>query len=92
MLTENTFITIDNIDVTNKTISLVKDTVVYRDGIEIARERHRCAYAPGDIEELKVALGTTKSPEIDYLKGVWTPEVISEYRAKVQLLKDNINP
>jgi hypothetical protein len=84
MLTEQLEIMIDNINASNKTISVAKDTIVLRDGVEISRSRHRCAFAPGDLDAVKAYTGfTDASPEIVYLNAIWTPDVVSEYQALI---------
>ncbi len=79
MLTEEINIVIDNINADNKTISIAKDVVVKKDGMEIARNRHRRAFVPGEIEAVKTYLSMSDSPEIDYLNAIWTQEVIDAY-------------
>lgn len=79
MLEETIEIILDNINTSNKTISIAKDVVVKKDGVEIARTRDRKAFVPGDIDAVKVYIGTEESPEIDYLNVIWTEQVISEY-------------
>lgn len=74
---------IDNINTTNKTISIAKDKVVLKDDVEIARQRHRCAFAPGDIEAVKEYLGIEESAEIDYLNAIWTEQVVADYQASL---------
>lgn len=81
MFEERQEIIIDNINVSTKTISIAKDSVVLRDGIEIARDRNRCAFHPGQIEEVKIYTGWDDStPEVIYLNSVWTQEVIDAYQ------------
>lgn len=80
MLTEQVQIILDSINTTTKTISIAKDTVVFRDGVEISRERHRTAFVPGQIEEVKTYIGETSSPEIDYLNAIWTEQAIADYQ------------
>lgn len=72
--------TIDNINLANKTISIIREVVIKKDNTEISRMRHRCAFVPGEIEKVKEYLGTQASPEIDYLNAIWTPEVIKNYQ------------
>ena len=63
-----------------KTVSVAIDTVINKDDVEIARSRHRCAFVPGQIEEVKAYTGLSdESPEIIYLNSIWTPEVIQAY-------------
>ncbi len=81
--TENQEIIIDNINLTNKTISIAKDNVIKKDGVEIARERDRRAFVPGDIMAVEVYIGLSDAPEIDYLNAVWTQDVISAYNAMI---------
>lgn len=87
MLEERQEIIIDNINVTTKTISIAKDTVVLRDGVEITRDRNRCAFFPGQIAEVKAYMGVDDSaPEIVYLNAIWTQEVIDAYNAYLEQL------
>lgn len=81
MITETTQIIIDNINTTNKTISIKKETSIERDGIEIARtEPWRKAFVPGEVEDVKELTGwTDESPEVVYLNSIWTQEVIDAY-------------
>jgi len=67
----------------NKTLSIRQDTIIKEDGIELSRKHHRCAYVPGDIDKVIECLGED-APEIDYLKLIWTEEVIEEYKAKIE--------
>lgn len=82
MLTETIQYKITDLDLTTKSISIARDTVVMKDGAEIARNRHRCAFVPGDIEAVKEYMGVTESAEIDYLNAIWTQEAIDAHQAK----------
>jgi hypothetical protein len=63
-----------------KTVSIAIDTIIKKDDVEITRSRHRCAFVPGQIEEVKAYTGLSdESPEIIYLESIWTPEVIKAY-------------
>lgn len=73
----------DSIDPNIKTVSVLKRTLILRDGELIGQENHRCAFVPGDIERVKEYIGETESPEIDYLNAIWTEEVISSYNEKI---------
>lgn len=84
MLEEEIQVWIDTIHMTNKTISICIQTIIKRDGVEIARDNHRTAYGPGDIEAVKVCLGVQESPEITYLNTIWTPEVITAYQQSLE--------
>ena len=83
MYTEHVEIIIDNINMTSKTISVAKDTIIKKDGVEVGKQRHRCAFVPGDIEAVKTYIGATDSPEIDYLNAIWTEDVIADYQASL---------
>lgn len=87
MLTEINEIILDNINAFSKTISIAKDTIIQKDGVEIARQRNRQAFVPGDIEAVKSYTGFTNAdPEIVYLNSIWTQNVIDAYVAsQVQL-------
>lgn len=77
-------IIIDNINIINKTISIAKDTIIKKDGIEVAKKRNRRSFVPGDIEAVKSYMEMTEGPEIDYLNAIWTEQVISDYLASLQ--------
>lgn len=82
MLEERQEIVIDNFNVTNKTISVVKYQVIYKDGVELSRVHlDRCAFVPGDIDKVKAYLNMQDEPEIKYLESIWTDEVIQKTRA-----------
>lgn len=82
MLEEKQEIVIDTFNVTNKSISIVKYNVVYKDGIELSRVHlDRCAFVPGDIEKVKAYLNMQDEPEIQYLESIWTDEVIQRNKA-----------
>lgn len=52
-------------------------TVIYRDGVEMARSLHRHVLAPGD--EL-----SDQDPRVRAVAdAVWTPELIDAYRASL---------
>ncbi len=86
MLTEETLgPIISDINTETKTISIAKDTIVKKDGVEIAKQRHRCAFVPGDIEAVKNYLGVNDSPEINYLNSIWTEQVIADYKASLEV-------
>lgn len=70
---------ITDINPNNYTISIAKDTIIKKDGLEIARSRNRCAFYPGDIEKIKIFIDSENSPEITYLQSLWTQEVIDNY-------------
>lgn len=69
-----------------KTVSVAIDTVIYRDDVEISRERNRRAFVPGQLDDVKDFIGINESPEITYLDAIWTQEVIAEYNAQQELL------
>jgi hypothetical protein len=62
----------------NKTLSIRTDTILKEDGVEIMRRCHRGSFVPGQIDRLIDLLGHS-SPEIAYLKKIWTNAVIKEY-------------
>jgi len=88
MLTETIEIILDNINISTKTISIAKDTVISKDGVEISRSRNRRAFVPGDIESVKTYLDATESSEIDYLNAIWTEEVIEAYQESLDQQND----
>ena len=84
MITEQTLLPIfTDLNPITKTVSIAIDTVVLRDGVEIARERLRRAFVPGDIENVKEFTGVESSPELDYLDAIWTIEVIEAFNASL---------
>jgi len=84
MITEQTLLPIlTDINPNTKSVSIAIDTVVLRNGIEIARERLRRAFVPGEIEDVKEFVGVESSPEIEYLEAIWTTEVIEAFNASL---------
>lgn len=53
------------------------DTIVLRDGVEIARTYHRHVLAPGE----DVSTRDAKSQAIS--AAVWTPDVVKNYKDKI---------
>lgn len=85
MITEQALLPVfDSIDPNFKTVSVLKRSLLLRDGVEISRDDLRCAFAPGDIEAVKTFIGLTESPEITYLNAIWTQEAIDAYNAMLQ--------
>ena len=73
-----------DINPNTKTISVAMDTVIERDGVEVSKSRHRCAFVPGDIEGVKAYTGLADdAPEIVYLNSIWSAEVIKAHQALV---------
>lgn len=84
MLTEERLLPIfDNIDPNLKTVSVLKRTLVKKDGVVISSHDQRCSFYPGQIEEVKSHCEVEDSAEIQYLNSIWTPEVIANYDALV---------
>lgn len=84
MASERIEFMIDSVNLTWKTISILRVTINLDDeGNETGRNNHRCGFAPGQIEEVKQFLGVESSPEIDYLNAVWTAEVINAYQQMI---------
>ena len=84
MLTEQVLNPIfSDINPNNKTVSVAMVTLILKDGIEVSRSEHRCAFVPGQIDAVKAYIGADSSPEIDYLKAIWTQEVIDAYAALI---------
>lgn len=75
-----------DLDPNLKTVSVAIDTIIYRDGVEISRERNRRAFVPGQLDDVKAFIGVNESHEITYLEAIWTQEVIDEYNAQQELL------
>ena len=83
-LSEHTEYKIDNINTENKTISIAKYDIIKKDGIEISRSKpHRCAFVPGQIENIKEYIGQNDGPVINMLNALWTQEIIKEYNDKI---------
>lgn len=74
---------IDTINPNTKTISIMKESIIEEDGVEISRTNHRCAFAPGDIEEVKKYMVCEKCPELDYLQAIWTDDVVKAYKESI---------
>lgn len=73
-----------DINPNTKSVSVAMDTVIKRDGVEVSKERHRCAFVPGDIEGVKSYTGLADdAPEIVYLNSIWSKEVIDAYQASL---------
>lgn len=91
MLIEQIIIQIDNINATLKTLSIHKILAILKDGVEISRGNpHSCCFYPGQIEEVKTFTGWDESsPEIIYLKSIWTQDIIDAY---VQMINEQNNP
>lgn len=86
MLQQQIQYTIDNINLTTKTISIAKDTKILDGSVEIASNRERKSFVPGQIEDVKSYLGESSGPEIDYLNAVWTTDVISQFQTNNQVV------
>lgn len=68
------------IDCENKTVSIVFDIIIYDDGGELARTKHRRAFAPGQIELIKTWAGVgDQNVFIQFLNNYWTQQVIDDY-------------
>ena len=80
MLTENTVI--GKIEVLEDgRIQIREDTVMLRDGVEVARTYHRRAHDPTDTP-----LPDSEDYRVKAIASViWTPEVIAEYRRRVAI-------
>lgn len=84
MLTEQVLTPIfSDINPNDKTVSVAIVTLILKDGVELSRSEHRCAFAPGQIDAVKAYIGADSSPEIDYLNAIWTKDVISAYLASI---------
>lgn len=68
------------VDGENKTVSIRKDEIIKENDIELARNHHRRAFVPGELEEVKEYMGVEEGPEIAYLESLWTEEVIQAYQ------------
>lgn len=70
-----------DINPNNKTISVVLQTVIKRDGVPIYTIETPRGFMPGEIEQVKQFTSLTDdSPEIVYLNAIWSPEAIAEYQ------------
>jgi hypothetical protein len=80
MLEKTQRFTVNNLNISTKTLSISRFDVISEDGLEISvSQPHTQGFAPGDIEVVKDYIGITESPEITYLESVWTPEVIQSW-------------
>jgi len=84
MLNKEVLIGSLEVNLLNKTVSIALNTIIKENGIEISQSRHRCAFGPGDIEQVKEYIGSTEGPEIDYLNAIWTQDVIDAYNNSIQ--------
>ena len=69
---------VDQIEITeNNHIQVRTATIIEKDGVELTRTFHRCAFYPGsDI--------SNEDPKVQAIAAViWTPEVISAYQASI---------
>jgi len=81
MLNQREEIVIDNYNVTLKTLSIAKFLVILDDGQEVVRkEIDRCAFLPGDIDKVQAYIGKNNDNEINYLKSIWTDDVVKVYQ------------
>lgn len=87
MLTKETKLAKLEINQDNKTISIRLDTVIKEGGVELSRSCHRCAFVPGQIEDVKEYLCVEDSPEIQYLNSIWTEDVIADYQTHQETFK-----
>lgn len=72
MLTEQQLMPqISVIDPVAKTVMIIISSLILRDDVEIARTSNSMTFSPGQINEVKLFLGTESSPEIDYLESIW---------------------
>ena len=70
-------ITVDQITITENGIVLVRETTIIKeDGVEISKKYHRTSFEPdSDI--------STQPDNVQAIcKIVWTPEIISAYKAQ----------
>lgn len=79
-LTEKTII--DKIEIVEtNSIQVRTATVIVKDGVEIAKTYHRHVVCPGDDI-------TNQDAKVQAIaNAIWTPEVISEYKALLEQLK-----
>jgi len=77
-LTETT--KVDQIEITEGNYIQVRTaTIIQKDGVELTRTFHRCAFYPGEDvsnEDAKVQA---------IANAIWTAEVIAEYQASIAL-------
>ena len=67
-----------DINPNTKSVSVAIDTLIMRDGVEVSKERNRCAFTLGDLAGVKAYTGLgDDAPEIVYLNSIWTAEEIA---------------
>lgn len=82
--TENTIVKKLDVDTENKTISVLLENQVIKDGQVIAKTNNRRAFVPGQMAELKEYTKLSDvSAEVVYLKKIWTQEVIDSYSQQI---------
>lgn len=88
MITKKTVLKSLDIDIETLCVSISLQTIISEDGIELTRSpRHRKAFAPGNLEDVKAYTGMGDSdPQIKYLSTVWTSKVINDYKTGLDRL------
>ncbi len=70
---------ISNMDPVFGTLSITTTIQIVDNGVELTRYSNISAFGPGDIERVKLFLGTDTGALIDYLSKIWTDEAIANY-------------
>ena len=83
MYTEETVVTKFRMLLEHGIVETTKATIVYKDGVEIARQNHSCTYSPEEVDKITEDLGDLIPKEIAYLNGKWDASYRANYRAKV---------
>jgi hypothetical protein len=82
MLEKTQRFTVNNLNISIKTLSISRFDVISEDGVEISvSQPHTQGFVPGDIEAVKSYIGVSESPEITYLESIWTQEAIDAWNA-----------
>lgn len=59
------------LDPVSKSVMIILQTAILRDGVEIARESNSMTFQQGQLAEVKAFLGVETGPEIDYITAIW---------------------
>lgn len=69
-----------DINMGSKIVSIALDIKIIEEGTTLVESRHRCTFAPGQIEDVKKYIGKKTGSEITMLKSLWTKEAIEEHK------------
>lgn len=72
------------IDMENRCISIARDEVVLENDEVISRKRHRQAFAPGDIDEVKKFIKNDEAEEVELIRSLWPKKVINAYKKAIE--------